>query len=373
MAPAVPPLDEQIFQSPEILAGLPGGSINSDSILWYFMNSPFYDPTSNNSALFNQLRNDPNGMAILQDRRALEERLRAGFPTGISYVVASEPSTPAEPWIIQRQFVAEKGGPVQIQGTYYTAGIQILMAPSLLDVINSRLLSVSTHMAEVFEESEKMNQFAPGTAHSYFPARYDATGRAATASRIGSRVGSPTLAATDPGTAVPSLSQSQSQSQPTTTAFSDAQFLSSLQLTSSYYHEFMDENPLTGEPGAFIYNKTYDAVLAEQAQERQKQEQKQQKQQQLADAAAAAAVVATASANTTTNAASAAMKTEPHSTTNSAAATPKTGPVGTPAALVAEAHSRKGSISGTKKEKRRKSKGLGSPVTPTAGSLPPNL
>ncbi|PVH99401.1 hypothetical protein DM02DRAFT_435026 [Periconia macrospinosa] len=358
MPPAIPPLDEQVFERPDILSGLPGGNINADSILWYFMNSPFYDPASNNSALFNQLRNDPNGMAIMQDRRALEERLRTGFPTGISYVVASEPSTPEEPWVIQRQFIAVKGGPVQVQGTYYTAGMKILMAPSLLDILRSRMLSVSTHMAEVFETSKELSHFAPATNHSYLPATYDTTGKAATASRIGSRIGSPTLAATDPD-AAPSQSQSQPPSQqPSGTAFSDALFMSSMHLTSSYYHEFMDENPLTGEPGAFVYNKTYDAVLAEQAQARQKQEQKQQKhQQQIADAVAAA--------NSATG------KMEPRSTTNSAAATPRTGPVGTPVpAGVAEVHSRKGSASGASKpakEKRRKSKGLGSPVTPTAG------
>lgn len=370
MPPAIPPLDEQVFERPDILAGLPGGSINADSILWYFMNSPFYDPTSNNSALFNQLRNDPNGMAIMQDRRALEDRLRSSFPTGVSYVVASEPASPAEPWVIQRQFTAVKGGPPQIQGTYYTSGMKILMAPSLLDIMRSRMLSVSSHMAEVFETSKTLNHFAPATNHSYLPATYE-TGKAASGSRIGSRIGSPTLAAADPDTAVPPLasqSQSQSQSQApsqtaATTAFSDALFMSSMHLTSSYYHEFMDENPLTGEPGAFVYNKTYDAVL----QEREKQEQKQQKQQQqIADAAAAAA--------SSTPAATTVVKPDPQSTTNSTAATPRTGPVGTPAALVLEAHSRKGSMSGaggTKqgKEKRRKSKGLGSPVTPTTTNL----
>ncbi|KAF1961120.1 hypothetical protein CC80DRAFT_488464 [Byssothecium circinans] len=384
MPPQIPPLDEQEFNNPDVLLGLPGGNLNSDSIMWYFMNSQFFDPVSNNTSLFNQLRSDPLAQPILNDRRLFEHRLRSNYPTGLQFLVVSEPQTPQEPWVIQRQY-RTADGETQVQGTYFTLGTRILMAPSLLDVVRGRMLSVSTYLEEVFEKSREMTHFAPATNHSYLPAKYDvskASNASRIGSRLGSRLGSPTLAATEPENAVPS-SQGQAQAQnqtqgqeatsDATTAFSDALFMSSLQLTNTYYNEFMDENPLTGEPGAFVYTNTYDAVLSRnQAQERAQERAQQQKQQ-----ASQNTQTPTSSTPNFSNANNnAIIKPEIRSATNSVAATPKTGTVGTPAAASAaavalESHSRKGSTAGVPKlggkEKRRKSKGLASPVTPTAG------
>jgi mediator of RNA polymerase II transcription subunit 6 len=337
-----PPLDETEFDQPWLLHELPGGNLNSDSLLWYFYNSPFFDRTSNNSALINQLRSHPDGQAIMFSRQAFEEKL-SNFAHGVQFKCVAEPQAPGQPWVLQKQFKtvhAETGRPItQVQATYYTQGTKIFMAPSLLDVVQLRLLTTATQLQELYDLSKNLSQFAPGAGHSYLPPAYELPKAAATASRIGS----PSLAATEPADAPASQSQSQSQAQrttepgETTTVFSDSLFLQSLRFTNDYYDEFMDENPLQGEPGAFVYSNTHGQVLA-------KKEQKD---------------------FTGPTTASPDVKPEPQSTGNSVAATPKTGViVATPGGLASL--SRKGSIAGVPKVKRKKSKGLGTPVTPTA-------
>lgn len=123
-----------------------------------------------------------------------------------------------------------------------------------------------------------------------------------------------------------------------TDEFSDALFMTSLNLTNQYGDEYMDENPLKGEPGAFVFTNTRNAV-----DERNK---------------AAEAALSLANAPKM-------LDIQPPSV----AATPL--PAATPAAL--ESHSRKGSVAPDEKKKkkeRRKSKGLASPTTPGPG-IPP--
>jgi mediator of RNA polymerase II transcription subunit 6 len=345
------PLDETEFDQPWLLHELPGGNLNSDSLLWYFYNSPFFDRTSNNSALINQLRSHPDGQAIMFSRQAFEEQL-AKYAHGVQFKVVAEPQGPGQPWVLQKQFKTvhtETGRPItQVQATYYTQGTKIFMAPSLLDVVQLRLLTTATQLQEVYDLSKNLSRFAPGTGHSYFPPSYELPKTASTASRIGS----PSLAATEPADMPASQSQSQSQAQrtaepgETTTVFSDSLFMQSLNLTNEFYSEFADENPLKGEPGSFVFTKTHGAVVAEKEQELQKQ------QKAAAQAASAG------------QAASTDVKTETQSTVTSVAATPKTGVLAASAAP--DPQSRKGSVAGVPKIKRKKSKGLGTPVTPTA-------
>lgn len=356
MAPQQQPLDESEFDAPWFLPGLPGGNMNRDSILWYFMNSQFYDGASNNQSLFVQLRNaGPEGQAILSDGAAFQQRLLANFNSGFHFIIAAEPQAPGEPWVIQRQaFVQnpETGKTeMEVQATFYSQGTKILMAPSLLDVLQLRLLSCSTQLDELFALSKDISHFSPATGHSYLPPSYELR-KATLASRADSRLGSPSLNATqttDVDVTLPS--QSQSQSQPTdsstqTTTFSDALFLDSLNLTNAYYHEYMDENPLQGEPGSFVFTNTHAHVYARNmAQEKQQQQQQEQAAQKAAGGSAPASAIGN-------------VKAETQSSLNSRAATPKTG---TPAAG-AEGASRKASVASLPKlgkEKRGKSKGLG--------------
>jgi mediator of RNA polymerase II transcription subunit 6 len=203
-------------------------------------------------------------------------------------------------------------------------------------------LTVSTRVQQMAELSRSMTHWTPATGYSYFPPSYEAPKAATTASRIGS----PTLAPTDPDAAA-----SQSQGAGATaqaadpvaseTDFSDALFMHSLNLTNAYGDEYMDENPLKGEPGAFVFEGTRTAVNA-----------RNKAQEQAAQA--------------TQGVPAAALKidTQTPSVAPSAVATPKA--AATPAAI--EAQSRKGNVapvSKKKKDRRKSQAGLASPTTPS--------
>ncbi|KAJ4289595.1 Mediator of RNA polymerase II transcription subunit 6 [Kalmusia sp. IMI 367209] len=363
MAPQIPPQDEFVWESiPDLYNVSPGGVLTSDSILWYFMNSPFYDLSSNNHIIFNQYRGTPEAGIYLSNRHAFEEKVRS-LKDGTMFVVVHEPTAEGEPWVIQRQEkILDREGAlagIEVRGTYYTQGSKIFMAKSVLDVLQLRLLAVSTQLQELFQMSKDMSHFSPATGHTYLPPSFELSKASAT-SRVGSRMGSPTLAAAD----APSQSQSQSQSQPAaqadaTTAFSDALFLRSLNLTETYFDEYVDENPLQGEPGSFVLSNTHAAILSYREAEEKKRA---QAAQQAAAATAAAAAAAASQASTV----SIKQESQSQSGIHSSTSTPKPA---TPAAI--ESLSRKASIASLPKagkEKRRKSKGpgsLASPVTPT--------
>lgn len=192
------------------------------------------------------------------------------------------------------------------------------------------------------ELSKNMTHWTPATGYSYFPPSYETAKAAATASRIGS----PSLAPTDPD-GVGSQSQGTgavaqtTDTAASTTEFSDALLLHSLNLTNAYEDEYMDENPLKGEPGAFVFEGTKTAVNARN------------KAQEQAAQTAQSAPAAPLKIDTATP-----------SVAPSVVATPKT--IATPVAV--EGHSRKSSVApGSKKKKdRRKSQGgLTSPTTPS--------
>ncbi|USP80757.1 hypothetical protein yc1106_08031 [Curvularia clavata] len=356
MPPPLPPPDEQEFDQPQLIGGLPTPDLHAgNNLFWYFTSSPWFDSECINIDVYLNLRqNDPVfAEKIMNDPKLWQQRLD-GQPEGTQYVIAGEGQGEGHPWLLQRQHkvrITENDKErieTFVEGNWYTHGTKMFMAPSLLDIIQSRMLTVSTRMQQMAEISKNMTHWTPATGYSYFPPSYE-TAKAATS---GSRVGSPTLAPTDQD--VPSGSQSQgtgtaAQATDVTasaTDFSDALFLHSLNLTNAYGDEYMDENPLKGEPGAFVFEGTKTAVHARNKAH----------EQQASQTAQPAPI------NITT----AALKidTATPSVAPSAVATPKG--VATPA--TAEAHSRKNSVApGSKKKKdRRKSQaGLASPTTPS--------
>jgi mediator of RNA polymerase II transcription subunit 6 len=172
--------------------------------------------------------------------------------------------------------------------------------------------------------------WSPASGHTYFPPSYETTKTAGSAAA--SRAGSIAPGGVDMDTSQASVTQ---PSEEQTTEFSDAFFLQSLQLTNQYGNEYMDENPLQGEPGSFVFAST-----------------KQQVEARNKAAAAQAALAVPAKPDDSQSVVS-----------SSVAPTPKP--------LPTEASSRKGSIASIPpkaKKERRKSKGLASPISPTGPS-----
>ncbi|KAH3976745.1 mediator of RNA polymerase II transcription subunit 6 [Parastagonospora nodorum] len=343
MAMKVPLLDEQEFIDPRILHDLPGQHIDqANNFAWYFANSQFYDASSLNQAVFSSHQADPAKFETLHNRRDFERAVQ-NIKHGLQFMVAGEPQGEGQPWLLQRQHKvpnAEDEVETHVEGNYYNQGFYIRQAPSVLDVVRARMLAISTRLQQVAELSQNMTHWTPATGYSYYPPSYDSSKPTETASRIGS----PTLAPMDLDQPEGTTTAAQpSEPAESTTEFSDALFMQSLMLTNRYGDEYMDENPLKGEPGAFVFTNTKNAVG-----ERNKA-QAQAASQPAAAAAAAAAVTSR-------------VDTRPPSVAPSVAATPRGAPTPVP-----EAHSRKGSTANVPKDKkreRRKSKGLASPTTP---------
>ncbi|KAF2471275.1 MED6-domain-containing protein, partial [Lindgomyces ingoldianus] len=298
---------------------------------WYFMNSIFYEAGANNTAVV-QTAHQSQNQRILSSRKAFEDELKN--MQGTAFLVAAEPQAPGQPWVIQRQHrekVNENGTSrmhVKVTATYYTVGDKILMSPNMLDILQARMLSITTNIQEFFDLGRAMSHFAPATGHTYLPASYETTKAAVTGSA--SRAGSPGAESVADGSQM-AVAQPAETSM---TEYNDDFFMRSLNMVNRYGHEFMDENPLQGEPGAFVFTSTKEQVDARN------------KAQAAAQATGATLALPTKPA-------------EGESAVSTAAPTPKP--------LAAEPPPRKGSIAKVPRlpgEKRRKSRGLTSPTSP---------
>jgi mediator of RNA polymerase II transcription subunit 6 len=123
---------------------------------------------------------------------------------------------------------------------------------------------------DFYKEAADMQYFTPATGYSYLPpVQKPTTTSGALDSARQSRAGTP-------------LPESQSQSQARSSAKSavseqqqgtadltsledDAMLMQSFQATIKYGDEFMDENPLIGEPGNFQFRSTQSQVQSQQA------------------------------------------------------------------------------------------------------------
>jgi mediator of RNA polymerase II transcription subunit 6 len=150
MPPPVPPPDEQEFDQPGIIGTLPMPDLHAgNNLFWYFTSSPWFEPQCNNISVWQTVRLSDPGTAehIMNDRKLWQERLNA-IPQGMQYVLAGEGQGEGHPWLLQRQNkveVTEKDGDepkieTVVEGNYYTHGSKMLMAPSLLDIVQSRLV-----------------------------------------------------------------------------------------------------------------------------------------------------------------------------------------------------------------------------------------
>ena len=132
---------------------------NMTLVLHYFAHSPFFDATSNNATLATQATYNAAMYHINQTREAFEGRLRT--MQGLEFMVAHEPtSLPSSSqlarqgapnprdqrssiWVIHKQYRRKTPGAsdqVTVLGVYFVVGENIYMAPSVANVVGSRLV-----------------------------------------------------------------------------------------------------------------------------------------------------------------------------------------------------------------------------------------
>lgn len=121
------------------------------AVLPYFSHSPFFDVTSNNAFITNQATYNPNMFHLIQTREAFEGHLRT--MQGLEYMVTQDPSNNGSKadhsgvWIIQkRQRRKRPGSDDELVGisSYFLVGENIYMAPSVANVLGTRMVCCIT-------------------------------------------------------------------------------------------------------------------------------------------------------------------------------------------------------------------------------------
>jgi mediator of RNA polymerase II transcription subunit 6 len=231
----------------------------------YFLASPFCDPMSNNKVLENQSAHSIEGIKTISDRHRFEAALRT--MTGIEYMVVDgpdprKPDTHGNPvWVIRKHRREKQVGQedkVTVLGTYFCMGERIYQAPSLEAIISSGLAQVYVQLTEFFDTATKLQHFSSAEGHKYIKSTVQSSGGLGESANT-SRAGSPVQEA-DEGHRRPTSAQGISND--------DQELYTSFMQTIQYGDEYMDENPLVGEPGSFVFSQTQDSVRTRQAKEK---------------------------------------------------------------------------------------------------------
>ncbi|SZF01720.1 unnamed protein product [Blumeria hordei] len=252
-----PPLDEIQWKSPYAIMEMQG--VHSNSVLFYFAQSPFFDRTSNNNVLFNQAMFNPNMMPVIQTREAFEGRLKT--MAGLEFIVAQEPAemapgTGTGVWVIRKQTrrkIPRNEDEITVHSTYFVVGENIYMAPSTADIIASRMLSMMYSLNKFFSLTSEQPQFSPALGHTYVPFNQ----------KIAQHSNLSGLSQNNRDNNIPSDELTSSKYQNNLTKKSETNTVLATRLLEEsintylkYGDEYMDENPITGEPGAFHLTST---------------------------------------------------------------------------------------------------------------------
>jgi hypothetical protein len=129
---------------------------NLFAVLFYFAESPFFDPTSNNASLAIQANHNEAFRHFVETREAFEARLKT--MQGLEFIVAYDPlqaaaqsdtrfaHEPSNVWVIRKQNRRKRTGmddEVSVISTYFVVGDCIYMAPSVASVVGNRIVSFS--------------------------------------------------------------------------------------------------------------------------------------------------------------------------------------------------------------------------------------
>lgn len=141
-----PLLDETVWSNPPFIHHF--GPLHDNTILMYFADSPWCDPTSNNKTIMNQALYNHALASIVATREAFEKRLKS--MSGLEYVVSEAPAEtgPGQGtgvWVIRKQMRKKRGleheDEVTPLAVYYVIGQNIYPAPTLMDMMSSKLVS----------------------------------------------------------------------------------------------------------------------------------------------------------------------------------------------------------------------------------------
>ncbi|KAI0124401.1 putative MED6 mediator sub complex component [Xylariales sp. AK1849] len=251
MASNEPPLDEIQWRHPQLAAQMQG--IHSNSVLFYFAESPFFDRTSNNAVVANQAMFNTAMYQYIQTREAFEGRLKT--MSGVEYIVAEQPASMAPGtgtgvWVIRKQTRRKKPGEedeITVHSSYYVLGENIYMAPTLADILSFRMATITSSLRKCFPAADEARTWTPSRGHSYKAPPTTTNPRERTL-------------ASKEATPMPESQANKGAAEPKKTnqlTALDARLAEqSFAIQMQFGGDYMDENPITGTPGQFHLSST---------------------------------------------------------------------------------------------------------------------
>ncbi|KAH6715133.1 mediator of RNA polymerase-like protein II transcription subunit 6 [Leptodontidium sp. 2 PMI_412] len=250
------PLDEIQWKSPPLVAQMQG--VHENSVLHYFSNSPFFDPTSNNAVLVSQAMYNPNMLDVIQTRAAFEGRLKT--MSGLEFIIAEQPAemapgTGTGVWVIRKQTRRKRDrdeDEITIHSTYFVVGDNIYMAPTVADVLGNRTMTIISSLNKFITGAAALPEFSPALGHVYM--------QPPSGSRL--KNGESQLSqGSNENTPVPESLQGPKKPLPSAstngTDYLDNRLLEeTINISLKYGDEYMDEIPITGAPGEFHLSST---------------------------------------------------------------------------------------------------------------------
>jgi mediator of RNA polymerase II transcription subunit 6 len=206
--------------------------------------------------------------------------LQAAAQTDTSF--AHEPSNI---WVIRKQNRRKRSGfedEVSVISTFFVVGDAIYMAPSVASVVGNRIvcsvlslnpppttrsewhanisvffsylqLSAVTSLSRFMKTASTLPTFTPSYGHTYMPPG----ARSKEPNQQSSQQSKESTPMPDAPSDTQSISKTNLGVSATTPNYQDTRSLAeSFNLLTRYGDEFMDENPLAGEPGSFILSRT---------------------------------------------------------------------------------------------------------------------
>ncbi|KAK2048890.1 MED6 mediator sub complex component [Colletotrichum somersetense] len=256
--PNEPPLDEIQWRAPEIAASMQG--IHSNSVLFYFAESPFFDRQSNNAVITNQAMFNPALLKNLATREAFEGELDK--MSGLEFRVLHAPAdmvTGTGVWTIVKQTRQKNLDRNRMEtrplAYYFVVGENIYQAPTLGDILSSRIESIAEAMRKVLPATDSVRKWTPSLGHVYTQPTPPSALSRATASKDGGDTPMPD------GTAANGTTTSAAKSAIAAKKDSTKNALDRLAEESFLIHmrhggDYFDENPITGRPGDFHFAST---------------------------------------------------------------------------------------------------------------------
>ena len=192
--------------------------------------------------------------------------------SGLEFMVAQEPAETAPNtgtgvWVIRKQTRRKRlpeDDEITVHASYFVVGENIYMAPTVSDIVGSRLvcspssfglllltlqLSILSSMNKFLSTASALPDFSPSLGHTYVPPP--------SSNRLKAIESQPAHASKETTPVPEALSSKKAPPTSNTSSYLDTRLLEeSLNIVMKYGDEYMDENPITGQPGDFHLSTT---------------------------------------------------------------------------------------------------------------------